>query len=104
MTLLDFIVLALASARIANLLADTEQSGPWGLLNKLRYRMGVRFDEYSMPYGTNMLAALSLCVYCSGIWIGALATIAWFVAPQIAFWLSMPFAIGSVIIHVGRVD
>lgn len=104
MELIDFIVLALAVARLANLLADTQQAGPFQLMHRIRSFVGVEFDEYSVPHGRNQVAEAVMCVYCNSVWLGLLATLAWLVWPGPVFWLALPLALSAVAIHVGRVE
>ncbi len=48
---MDILILMLATWRISSLLVD--ENGPFDIFAELRYRVGVRFDKQSKPYGTN---------------------------------------------------
>jgi len=69
MDIFDFVILALAAWRLSSLLANEE--GPGGIFERLRYRLGVRYDETSFPYAETGLAKGALCVWCSSVWFGA---------------------------------
>lgn len=62
--------LILATWRLTSLLHREE--GPAHLFEKLRYKMGVRYDEHSQPYATTNLAEGVLCFWCSSVWSGAI--------------------------------
>lgn len=36
------------------------------------------------------------CPWCTGFWVGLAATIVYAVSPEVAFWLSLPFAFSAV--------
>lgn len=61
--------LILATWRLTSLL--NREAGPAHLFEKLRYKMGVRYDEASEPYATTNLAEGVLCFWCSSVWSGA---------------------------------
>jgi hypothetical protein len=50
----ELLILGLATWRVSSLLAEEE--GPRGVLERMRYKIGVRYDEESYAYGTNELA------------------------------------------------
>jgi len=68
--MLDFVIKALATWRLASLLVN--ESGPLGMFDKLRHAVGVRYDERSVAYGTNNLAELLTCVWCTSMWTALL--------------------------------
>ncbi len=77
-----FIVLALATWRITSLFVN--EAGPFGVFAKLRYAIGVRYDDYSKPYGNNIVANAFVCVWCLSIWVSLVAAI--FLFPHIVWW------------------
>jgi len=95
MSAVEFIVLALATFRLANLLADPNQTGPWDTLSWLRVKAGMRYDAHSIPFGTNTFAEGMLCMYCNSIWFGAAWALFYYLAPQVAFWAALPFALSG---------
>lgn len=84
------------------MLADTNQSGPFGFLDWLRSKAGVRFNQMNVAYGTNSLAEGLLCVYCVSVWIGTGFTVLFYFAPTWAFWLALPFALSALAIVANK--
>lgn len=68
------LILVLATWRVSSLLAREE--GPYDVLHKLRYYLGVRYNEYSEPHSDKMLGQLVLCIWCNSIWVGFLIAVA----------------------------
>jgi hypothetical protein len=96
--MIDFVILALATWRIASLVAEEE--GLFGWLEWVRNRIGVRYDEHSYAYGENELADRMLCIWCSTPWIGAALTVLYLLAPTITRWAATPLALSAVAIAV----
>ncbi len=97
------VIFALASYRLSTMLADVNRSGPWGLLDKIRYLAGVRFDQYSQPYATTGLADGLLCIYCSSVWFGIVFTILYVLMKDIALYLALPFALSGAAILLNQI-
>jgi hypothetical protein len=71
MTLFEMgIVALLATYRLTFMLH--EENGPADIFTRLRTRLGVRYDQYSNPYGTNWVAKGILCYFCLSVWIATL--------------------------------
>ncbi len=70
---MSFAILALAVWRLSSLLA--REGGPFDIFTKLRYFLGVRFDERSKPIATNSISEGVLCIWCNSIWIGLFASL-----------------------------
>lgn len=98
MTILEFVVLALATWRISSLVAEEE--GPWGLLDLARHKLGVRYDSEGYAYGKNEFATRLVCVWCVSGWIGAGWVVFWLLIPQVAFWCALPFALGAAAVVI----
>lgn len=94
MTLVEFLVLGLATWRTSSLLA--EESWPWDVGDKLRRAIGVRYDEESFPYGKNELARQVMCVWCITPWVGLVWTVAWLLWPRVTFVVALPLALSTV--------
>jgi len=96
-----FVIIVLAVYSIGRLLSDVEMNGPWHILDKLRYRIGVRFTDASTPYGLNMFAGAMLCQYCNSFWIGLIVAPLYYIVGDIILWLLLPFSInGAVMLMV----
>ena len=112
MNLVELIVIGLATWQIVNFVYDDKWAGPYDFLNKLRYAIGIRYDEKSRravvayPVWRRELASLHNCPYCMSFWYGLVATILWFATPGqyriVWFVLAMPFALGAFISFVQR--
>ena len=98
--MLEFLVFILATWRLAHLLA--EEAGPYDVLGRLRHLVGVRYDDVGNVYGSNELARGLICVWCNSVWIGAGWALAWFLVPDIAFWLAVPLALSGGAVLIDR--
>jgi hypothetical protein len=65
--MLNFLISALAVWRISSLLV--KEDGPGDVFAKLRNISGVKYNEYSVSYGTNVIAKILLCVWCCSVWV-----------------------------------
>ena len=99
--MLDFIVLVLATWRLASLLAL--EDGPLAIFARFRRHVGVHYDEYSNPSGTTELARGILCVWCNSMWIGLFWTGLYFVFRDAVLWLALPFALSAGAVIVERI-
>lgn len=93
---MNFLIVALAVWRIASLLANEE--GPFDVFEKFRDLIGVRYDENSERYGTNVVADAFTCVWCLSIWIGFIAAI--YQANTVIDWAFRALALSTVAIII----
>ena len=103
MTALDFLILSLASWRLAYMLV--EEAGPFEVFSRLRYWAGVRSvvsrDNDGQPVTSkvalNSLAEGLTCVWCMSVWTAALLLVPW---PPLE-WLRWLLAVsaGAVLAH-----
>jgi hypothetical protein len=98
---MDYLILGLATWRISNLLVN--EDGPWDLLARLRWALGIRYDQTSRPYGTNVFSKLWTCLWCISPYIGVLLTFAYWRWSDLTLLLSLPFALSSMAVIVDRV-
>ena len=96
---LEFVVLALATWRMASLLAH--EDGPGDVFTWLRHVLGVRYDEDSNLIGENWLAKGVLCLWCNSVWIGAVWTVLVVLLPW-TWWLALPFGLSTAAIALER--
>lgn len=92
----DLVILILAVWRISHMLV--EEGGPWHVLERFRYRLGVRYDQYSVPYGEGMLGELLTCVWCTSMWVGAVVGVLYLVWPVLVGLFLIPALSGGAII------
>lgn len=105
MDLTEFFILAFATFRITNLIVDDGESGPWDVLDRLRYAIGVRYDDKSRravvakPSWKRMLASMHNCFWCASVWYGIAVALVYWVLPADARWvwiaLLSPFALSG---------
>jgi hypothetical protein len=112
MAITDFLILSLFTWRIANMVYSDSQAGPFDLLHRIRYWMGIRYDEKSRratvasPRWKRELASMHNCIYCMSFWYGVGATLLWFLTP--IEWHSylrvsmMPFALSAAVIFIQK--
>jgi hypothetical protein len=96
---LEFVILALATWRLTSLLVW--EDGPFEVFAKLRHRLGVRYNNMNMAYGTNWLAKGVVCPACASVWFGffwAVLYLLW----QPAWMLALPFALSALAIVIER--
>jgi hypothetical protein len=96
--LLDFVILALAVWRFSSMLVN--EDGPLHIFHKLRYMVGMRYDEQSIEYPTTPLSDLFACVWCMSVWVGIGATVVYLVSEAAAVSIAMPFALSAVTIMI----
>jgi len=65
--------------RISSLLVFEE--GPCHVFERMRKWIGVRYDEHSDRYGTNVIAEAFLCVWCLSVWVAGLLVTSWVLLP-----------------------
>lgn len=108
MTLVEFIVIALATWRIANFIYDDKWSGPFDILHRIRYVLGVRYDDMSrkavaaQPRWRVPIAEMHLCIYCMSVWYGLAITVLWLLIPTVTFMVALPFAIATMVALLQR--
>jgi len=108
MNLIDFIILSLATWRIANMIVDDSEDGPWDILHKVRYLIGIRYKDnlpvFYLEEGTRLnwledihyqIFLAFTCIWCATVWIGILTLLLWFIPYNIGLYLLTPFAISA---------
>jgi hypothetical protein len=53
----------------------TEEDGPFDIFANFRDLIGIKYDEFSNSYGTNVLSKLFSCYKCTSVWIGWLVAV-----------------------------
>jgi len=100
--LIEFIVIAMGAWRLSEMLSDVSEDGPAHLLQKLRSRVGVAYDEYSAPYGKTWVAEGLLCIKCVSVWVGILFGGAYLLSPIVGISMALPFALSGIAILINR--
>lgn len=93
MDVFAFVILSFAASRLGSLLA--REHGPYDILDRIRYILGVRYNELNHPVGTNMPSNMILCVYCNTVWIGILFTGLYLLLGYVFILICLPLAISA---------
>jgi hypothetical protein len=87
MTMAAILIIALATWRIAAMLADEDEKGPAELLVKLRV--------WALRLNANLHEGLT-CYKCNSVWIGAAFAALYLANASIAFFIAFPFALSAI--------
>ena len=79
--------MALATWRIASMLADEDEKGPAELLVKLRI--------WAFRLSENLHEGLT-CYKCNSVWIGTAFTALYLASADVAFYMALPFALSAI--------
>lgn len=91
--MVSLLVLTLAVWRLSSLLAI--EDGPYQMFTKLRHKAGVRYDQYSNPYGETELAKGILCIWCVSVWVGFGFALLYVLAEALALLIALPLALSA---------
>ncbi len=97
--MLEFIIFALATWRLASLLAA--ESGPYDVFARLRAWAGVEYTPDERVIANTELARGLVCVWCNSVWIGAGWALAWYLWPG-SWWLAAPLALSAAAVLVQK--
>ncbi|MCP4083154.1 MAG: DUF1360 domain-containing protein [Planctomycetaceae bacterium] len=99
---MDYVILALATYRISNLLADPNEIGPLAILEKMRLAVGVTFNERGEQVAHNNFAHGLICLWCNSLWIGIILTIVYMWFDKVAVFVCLPLALSAVTMILAR--
>lgn len=91
-----YIFLILATWRTATLLV--KEPGPFMIFYKMRVRAGIMYDknhEILLMVPETFFAQLLSCVWCATIWTGIGWTLLYVLSPDVALYVSLPFALSA---------
>lgn len=91
--MLDFIVLGLATYRLASLFS--EERGPYRIFCRLRVWAGEYYNAEQQRSATTEFGRGLICLHCCSIWFGALLAVGYYFWPGIV-WLCLPLALSAV--------
>lgn len=92
-----YLFLALATWRTAAMLV--KEDGPFFIFYRLRVRAGLMYDqnhEVLLLVPDTFFAQLLSCVWCATMWTGIGWTLLYILSPDIALYISLPFALSAV--------
>lgn len=99
--MLNFLVLALATWRLASLFVD--EAGPADMFLKFRHFAGIRFNEFSTPYAINWVGEMLLCLWCTSLWTGTFLALIHLLLPTLVWQLlAYPLALSAAAILIGK--
>jgi hypothetical protein len=98
MTIIEFVVLGLATWRIASLLVD--EPGPFRMFIRLRELVGIThdMDDNVAVIPDGFLPEMLSCLWCSSIWVGVVCVTIYMLFPLVSFYLALPFALSALAI------
>jgi len=96
LSLLEFVVYALATWRVSSLLVD--EAGPFRMFIRLREWVGITHDadDNVAMIPDRLLPGILSCVWCVSIWVGLFWTLMYFV--PYSLYLALPFALSAAAI------
>jgi hypothetical protein len=97
MSLTVFFYLALATWRLASLVAN--EDGPWQMFKRLRQRAEQWCRQYRFCNELGLYEMFS-CEWCNSIWIGAGVTLAYVWLGEATLYLALPLALSTVVIVI----
>lgn len=97
MSLNIFFILALSAWRLASLVAN--EDGPWMIFKRIRQRAEQWCDQYKFCRELG-LSELLTCEWCNSVWIGIGLTLLYLWKGETIFYLSLPFALSTVVIVI----
>lgn len=101
--LFDLIVYALALWRVSSLLQS--ENGPFDIFHKFRELVGIHHDDNGdiLEIEDRWLPRLMACVWCLSMFLALFYVPLIYFFHEIAFWLSVPFALSAGAIIVERI-
>lgn len=97
-----YVLAALAVWRVTHMLL--RETGPWGLIRRLRIALGVIYDREDETTLVGFRYELTVCMWCLSVWTGTIAVaIMWLVEPVwVRYVLFTPFAISAVCVMIDK--
>lgn len=103
MSWLDFLILTLATFRVAFMFV--EERGPLHIFQRIRELAGISHTEDGdpeVPLNGKFLTELLSCVFCFSIWVGTFWAVLYILLPTIAPLIALPFALSAGAIIVSK--
>lgn len=97
----EVFVIAAACWRLSSLLVY--ETGPFGFFSWLRDFVGVKYDDFSFPYGEWFLPKLFSCIDCMSVWVGILMALAYLLLPTTITILSFALCLSMASIVIDRI-
>lgn len=96
---LQFLVLAMATYNVAYALIKEDGFTVKGQPVLLFFRswVGVKFNEFSEPYGETNLSILFTCIKCFSRWAALCMLIPYYFYGEIIAWIYLPLAVSTFV-------
>ncbi len=115
-TLTEFIILALGIWRIANMIVDDSEDGPYDILHWIRFVLGERGVSPDRKYIFEQGAELDFlwnlhyqvyrsmtCIWCATFWFSLIFGMVFLIIPSTALVILFPFALSGAALIVNRI-
>ena len=106
-SLVDLIIVALATYRVSVMITHHWETGPWRILSKLRERAGWVETSFGEAYTEEGSIAAGLsCYFCNSIWVGTILTLVYacLLAAGLPAWLlCLPLAASGASVLLAEV-
>lgn len=104
MTLLEFVILGLATWRVSALFS--REAGPFDVFKRTREWAGITHDNDGnvqvIPH--KFFAELLSCVWCTSIWVAAFWAALWMLLPHACLAIALLFALSGLAIFADRLS
>jgi hypothetical protein len=101
--LITILILGGATWRVSHMLVN--EDGPGDIFVRFRVFAGVRYDEFSRPYGNGFLPSLFTCVYCMSVWVALVLGLLYVLLPiPYGYWLVGGLAVSTVAILISGIE
>ena len=102
---MTLIIYILATYRLSFMLV--EEDGPFDIFYRIRTRLGIEWEldekgNMKLVVDEGFFIGVFSCVLCMSVWIGILITIGHYLSHDIAFALSLPFALSAGAILIDK--
>lgn len=97
----EILVIIIACWRLSSLLVY--ETGPLGIFSWLRDFVGVKYDDFSFPYGKWFVPKLFSCIDCMSVWVGIVLSIAYFFLPTATVILSFGLCLSMASMVIDRI-
>lgn len=100
MTIIDLLILALATWRLSSLIVN--ERGPWHVFQHIRERFGIGHDESGLiaVIPPTFMGELLTCLWCCSCWVGAAVAVMLYFQPVATIWLVLPLALSGAAVVI----
>lgn len=97
--IMTVLLLPFATWRISSVLH--REDGPFCIAQRLREIVGVKYDDFSAPYGENVFSQALACMWCLSVWVAlVLMLFVVYLPQQMSAIIVAPFGLSALAIIV----